>query len=91
MSNDKRPIIDGYSEFLEAAAGREGTPKSLQEAIDRALMIGPLSEVRERTFNQIKDFLAQRFAVAIMNASKDPIREETLMALFKTITKEEAK
>lgn len=41
-----------------------GTPKTLEEAIARALAIGPLSSVRERLYGSIRDFCAQKFTVA---------------------------
>lgn len=61
-----------------------GTPKTLQEAIDRALMIGPLSGVQERTFHAVKDFLAQKFGVAMLQNEKS---QDALKELFEIITK----
>lgn len=63
-----------------------GTPKTLQEAIDQALCIGPLSEVRERTFFAVKDFLAQKFGVAMLKAGA--MEDEALRQLFLKITGE---
>lgn len=61
-----------------------GTPKTLDEAVEHAICIGPLCEVRERSYHVLKDFLAQRFGVAYLNADEKTI--EVLQELFEQLT-----
>ena len=63
-----------------------GTPKTLDEAIKFALCVGPLSEITERSYLILKDFLSQRFGVAMLLAN-DPKVEEALKILFEEITR----
>lgn len=64
-----------------------GTPKTLQEAIDNGIMFGPLSGIRQNTFETVKDFLAQKFNVAMLKAGAP--EDEALRQLFKAITGEQ--
>lgn len=69
------------------AENGNGTPKSLQEAIDRALTTGPASTAREHLYQSIKDFLAQRIGTALMKAEAEG-EQERLWALWAQITNE---
>lgn len=62
----------------------DGTPKTLDEAIALALMVGPLSEIRERAYLVLKDYLSQKFGVAmLMHTECDTV----LKNLFEDITR----
>lgn len=61
-----------------------GTPKTLQEAIDRALLLGPMSGIRERTKHAVIDYLAQKFGVALMK-NQSPEAQNILDDLWKQI------
>lgn len=67
----------------------EGTPKTLDEAIMRALMVGPLSQIKERSYLVLKDYLAQKFGVALLLATTPEI-ESVLQVLFEEITRRDA-
>lgn len=62
------------------------TPKTLDEAILQALMVGPLNQIRERAYLVMKDFLAQRFGVAMLKEA-DPRVVSLLEDLFEEIVK----
>lgn len=62
------------------------TPKTLDEAVEHALMFGPLCEIRERSYHVLKDFLAQKFSVAYVKASRDIDALEILEELFASLT-----
>lgn len=64
-----------------------GTPKDLDEAIKQALCVGPLSEITERTYLILKDFLSQRFGVAMLVAADDERLVAVLQELFNEITR----
>ncbi len=66
------------------------TPKTLDEAITNALCVGPLSELRERLYNHVKDFMAQRFGVAYLGA-RDAEELKLLESLFEGLTKRSEK
>lgn len=66
-----------------------GTPKTLDEAVEHAICIGPLREVRERSYHVFKDFLAQKFGVAYLNASPETL--EVLQDLFDQLTQRPTK
>lgn len=74
------------------AAGRKfeppelGTPKTLREAIRRALLIGPLSGAEERTYLAVKDFIAQRIGAAVLLQSS--MAESALMKVFEDIVED---
>ncbi|MDH4163308.1 MAG: hypothetical protein OEW15_11565 [Nitrospirota bacterium] len=61
-----------------------GTPKTFDEALFRALCVGPLSEIRERSYRVFKDYLAQKFGTAML---QHPEAEEILKKLFDDITR----
>lgn len=46
----------------------KGTPQTLDQAIEDALCIGPLNDVQNRTYLIIKDYLAQKFGTAMLQA-----------------------
>lgn len=64
---------------------KEGTPKTLEEAISHAFYIGPMSGLRRRAFMVLKDYMAQAFNAAMLEA---PTKEEEqrLLNLFKRLT-----
>lgn len=64
-----------------------GTPETLQEAIDRGIMLGPLCHIRERTFEAVREFLANKFQAAMLRSS-GAMEDEGLRQLFKSITKQ---
>lgn len=64
----------------------DGTPKNLDEAIMAALMVGPLSQIKERSYHVLKDFLSQRFGVAMLMATNSET-ETALKVLFEEITR----
>lgn len=61
-----------------------GTPKTLDEAIATAVSFGPLSGLKDRAHAILKDYLAQKFGVAML---KHPEHSEMLKQLFETICK----
>lgn len=62
----------------------KGTPKTLDEAIENAICIGPLSELQERMYHHVRDFLAQKFGIAMLDQD-----ELQLEILFEAITRRE--
>lgn len=58
------------------------TPKTLDEAIIHALCVGPLTEVKERIYQHIEDFLSQKFGVAYIEAGSDKQMLQILEKLF---------
>lgn len=64
-----------------------GTPKTLDEAIHNGLCVGPLSEVVDRTKHCVRDYLAQRFGVAMLKAHT-PEQEALVCELWAAITGE---
>jgi hypothetical protein len=62
-----------------------GTPKSLNEAVQNALMVGPMNEAPERVVAHVRDFLAQRFGAAMLER---PESQSVLDELWETITGE---
>lgn len=70
--------------------GTQGTPKTLDEAIKFSLCVGPLSEITERTYLILKDFLSQRFGVAML-LSTNTETETALKVLFEEIVRREEK
>ncbi len=65
------------------------TPKTLDEAIINALCVGPLSEVRDRMYHHVKDFMAQKFGVAMLSpeVTSSPEVEKLIQSLFEALTK----
>lgn len=67
-----------------------GTPKTLIEAIENAICIGPLSGLRDRTRHSVRDYLSQRFGVAFLRA-ESPSELKRLEELWAQITGEKPK
>lgn len=65
-----------------------GTPKNFDEALQQALCVGPLSQIRERSYLVFKDYLAQKFGAAML---KHPEAEEILKKLFDDIVRRSPK
>lgn len=63
-----------------------GTPKTLDEAVQRAICIGPMNEIKERSYHVLKDFMAQKFSIAMAQAELAGEPTERLEALFKSLT-----
>lgn len=68
-----------------------GTPKSLDEAVMHALCIGPLSEVQERTYHVMRDFLSQKFSIAYLKLEANPEALQIVEQLFAACTERPAK
>ena len=66
----------------------KGTPKTMEEAITNAICIGPVRETPQRLRSHIRDFLSQKFGVALLNASESPEAEKILNDLWTQITGE---
>ncbi len=65
----------------------QGTPKNLREAITQGLCCGPLSEIEDRMYWVIRDFLAQRFGAKMLDSTMD--HAESLDKLYKLIILDE--
>ncbi len=63
------------------------TPSTLDEAIADAISIGPLSEIHERTYHVIRDFMAQKFATAYMQVGNNEAELLILQNLFEKLTR----
>lgn len=63
------------------------TPKTLGCAIEDGICFGPLSEVKFRTIGTVKDFLAQRFQVAQLEA-KTPDEAKLLERLWSEVIRD---
>lgn len=63
------------------------TPKTLEEAVYRALAVGPLNMVITRTRAHVRDFIAQKFAAAYLKAESEA-ELERLVELWNQITDE---
>lgn len=61
-----------------------GTPKTLDDAVTIALCVGPLSDVRDRSYFVLKDFLSQRFGAAML---AHPECDKVLKELFENIVR----
>lgn len=105
MSNDEKSMDDLKNAVMEgdvqraqaiaierqrAAIRTEGTPLTMKEAIAQALCIGPMSGVQERVELAVRDFLAQRFGVAMLRATT-PAEQELLKDLWNRTTGETMK
>ncbi len=71
-----------------------GSLKTLDSAIKNAICIGPLNEVKERSYIVIKDFMANKFQLAIFRmgqwrdgSSTRHSPEEILTELYESLTK----
>lgn len=65
----------------------DGTPITLQEAINKGLTQGPLNEVEARLYLSVKDFLAQQFTIAIC---QNHDQQDMLMKLYERLTSDVA-
>jgi len=63
-----------------------GEPKSIEEAVMYAVMVGPMSGLQTRVRDGLRNFLAQKFQAAITEASDD--EAEKLLKLWFEITGE---
>lgn len=61
----------------------KGTPKTLDEALENAMDNGGY---REPTYAIIKDFIAQKFGAAYMEAQEDKKTLKVLENLFEALT-----
>lgn len=59
-----------------------GTPRNLDEAVQHAICNGPLSELKERSYHVLRDYLAQKFAVATLDAGDNKELSDALVKLF---------
>lgn len=64
-----------------------GTPKNLDEAVRHAICIGPMNEIEERSYHVLKDFMAQNFGVAYLQAEGNEVALNILKDLFGRLTK----
>lgn len=53
-----------------------GTPKTLQEAIRNGMSIGPLRELDQSIKNHVRDFMSQKFCIALAKSETIRNREE---------------
>lgn len=67
---------------------RDGTPRTLKEAIEQAVCVGALSELEQRSFEVLKDFIAQKFMIAYLKARKDEKALKILKETFHSLTRE---
>lgn len=64
-----------------------GTPANLDQAIEQALCFGPMSEVKERLYLVIKDYIANKIQPFMFEAHES--KEQMLSDLFEILTKRE--
>lgn len=64
-----------------------GTPKTLDEAIEHMLCIGPMSNFKEQARAILKDFMAQKFATAYLKAGNDEKTFYAIKDLYVELTK----
>lgn len=67
----------------------KGTPKTLDEAIQNAICIGPASEAPDEIYSHVKYFCAKRFGVLLLKYSTLPEIENDLKELFELIFQRE--
>lgn len=65
----------------------QGTPKTLDEALSVVITYSNGANLRELPHAVIKDFLAQKFGVAMLRASETPGLEKALEELFNEIVR----
>lgn len=68
----------------------QGTPKTLDEAILNAVIIGPMNQIQHRAYHVMRDFLAQKFGAAYLKLSHDPDALSVVEELFEELTKRPA-
>lgn len=68
--------------------------KSIDQVIREAMMVGPLSQLEQHTYDEIKDFIAQKIQVAGIRMTRWRERsdtkftpEEIMDLLFEDLTK----
>lgn len=77
---------------LEKRDLKLGTPETLNQAVRYGMMIGPMSKMDESIEAHVRDFIAQKFQSAILQAVKNPNLEtgsqieSALMRVFQAIT-----
>lgn len=81
----KEDKLEARAKLMESKS--LGTPKTLYEAVSHALCIGPLDKMHERTRQVMRDYLSQKFGVAILAAGDDE-EADRLEKLFKSIVDE---
>lgn len=64
-----------------------GTPKTLIEAIQNGMCIGPLSSTHEEIRKHVKDFMSQKFSCAMLRV-ESPEELERLKLLWFALTGE---
>lgn len=64
-----------------------GTPANLDQAIEQALCFGPMSEVKERLYLVIKDYIANKIQPFMFEVHES--KEQMLSDLFELLTKRE--
>lgn len=65
----------------------KGTPKTLRQAVEETMTMGPAKEIPDRMQENVRDYLAQRFNVAMFQALNEG-EADRLMKLFKSIVNE---
>lgn len=80
-----KPKPKGRPMDQKSSPHQAATPKTLDEAIARAVCIGPASEIKERLYFILKDFMAQSFSVNYCKAENDA-ELERLKWLFERLT-----
>lgn len=89
MSNEAKFVGIGKNDSDQ----KQGSPKTLNQAIRHGLMIGPLVTIDENIENHVRDFLSQRFQVSLLQAAAHSNKkigaeiESTLVTLFDSIIK----
>ncbi len=63
-----------------------GTPKTLRDAIEKIMLV-PMVKMKYESYEIIKDYLAQRFQVALLNAKRQD-EKDRLMELWREIFNE---
>lgn len=64
----------------------KGTPKTLKEAINNAIIEGSSKDLNERLHAHIRDYISQKFTTMMFKA---PGNSDMLMTLFKRIVGDE--
>lgn len=70
---------------------QQGTPQTLLQAIQNGLTVGDHNQVHDNIYTHVRDFLSQKFAVALLraeNQSTDPRTAQMIQELWNKITGE---
>lgn len=62
-----------------------GTPQTLDQAIEQAICIGPMSELKDRLYHILKDYIANKIQPFMFKTND----EQMLSDLFELLTKRE--